>query len=366
MKEQNNIEIAKLREYYKKTGLTIIGLNDSQGTNVNTTFFKKGLLDYLLESLKSEQVDAKVINAFSLMINKTEHIDYLLSNNLNVEEIKKSQIYSAIGAFEKVASDLKLPKVLGQIGNLYRLVYKMDSEDKNIFITDTLKAAEKPIVIYSSGVNNLMREVHNNPFSIVSDYKNKDTKPNFYYTLEKSEDPKTMIKVIDGIKRNFENIYSINEQADICALGAYLPKSLSVEEMNVFRELICIYNERLIELSREYGALFINTWSIGEEYNKGESNFHISSAGHNDLASKIISSLYDRKFISKDHNSVNLNTEFEVTSNGVKGMIKNLYKDYLKELNISDTKYYYPKEVSLSIVDEHSREMKVFQKIIKK
>lgn len=34
----------ELIDYYRDKGLTIIGLNDSQGVNTTTTFFKKGLL----------------------------------------------------------------------------------------------------------------------------------------------------------------------------------------------------------------------------------------------------------------------------------------------------------------------------------
>lgn len=91
-----------------------MGLNDSQGVNTTSTFFKKGLLEYLAAALTSDELTPEVINAFSLTMNKTEHIDYFLKNNLSLEEIKLSQIYSVVSALEKVMSDIGLPKFLGK------------------------------------------------------------------------------------------------------------------------------------------------------------------------------------------------------------------------------------------------------------
>ena len=113
----------KLIDYYKNKDLLIVGLNGSQGVNTTSTFFKKGLLEYLAASLTSEELNPKVINAFSLTMNKTEHIDYFLKNNINLKEIKLSQIYSVVSALEKVMSDIGLPKNIGKIGNVYRLIY---------------------------------------------------------------------------------------------------------------------------------------------------------------------------------------------------------------------------------------------------
>lgn len=69
-------ELSSLIDYYKKIGLLIIGLNDSQGVNTTSTFFKKGLLEHIAASLSSDYLTPNVINAFSLTMNKTEHIDY--------------------------------------------------------------------------------------------------------------------------------------------------------------------------------------------------------------------------------------------------------------------------------------------------
>ena len=64
------------------------------------------------------------------------------------------------------------------------MVYKPVKGDENIHISTSLKEAYEPIMIYSSGVNNLMRGVGANPFGIKKMYKEKDIKPNYYYTLD--------------------------------------------------------------------------------------------------------------------------------------------------------------------------------------
>lgn len=241
-----------LREYYKNKDLTIIGLNDSQGVNTTTTFFKKGLLEYLALALTTDDLNPTVINAFSLLMNKTEHIDYFLENNLSLEEIKLSQIYSVVSALEKVMRDVHLPQLLGKVGNLYKLIYQIDEKDKDLRIASELQRVSEPVLIYSSGVNDLMREIHNNPFTIKKDYQNRNKTPNFYYTLEKSQDSRVLNKVIENIQRNIENILKINHRTDIYTLGAYVPVSLQVEEMNIFKELIIKYNELLSGICKEY------------------------------------------------------------------------------------------------------------------
>ena len=120
-----NQKIEKLVNYYKNKGLLIVGLNDSQGVNTTSTIFKKGLLEYLASALTTNELTPEVINAFSLTMNKTEHIDYFLKNNLTKEEIKLMQVYSAVSAFEKVMIDMHLPKKLGKLGNIYKLAYRV-------------------------------------------------------------------------------------------------------------------------------------------------------------------------------------------------------------------------------------------------
>lgn len=360
----DDLKIEKLIQYYKERGLLIVGLNDSQGVNTTSTFFKKGLLEYLAAALTSEQLAPEVINAFSLTMNKTEHIDYFLQHNLSLEEIKLSQIYSVVSALEKIMTDMGLPKCLGNIGNVYRFIYTPKQGDNNIKISTSLRQAEEPVMIYSSGVNNLMREVGANPFGIKKDYRKRNKEPNYDYTLERTNDSKTLKKVIEGIERNYESILGINPQTDIYTLGAYIPKSLQNARMDIFRDLIIAYNEELLNLCRQYGITFVDTEEVGKNYNKSESNFHISTAGHNALANYILGIMYQNKIVSKRPNNCTSNKLCQFSDKGAEGIIeattKDLEQSYKKAMELSG----YPKERELAIANEHKRETEVFQKVL--
>ena len=56
-------KIEKLIQYYKEKGLLIVGLNDSQGVNTTSTFFKNGLLEYLAAALTTEDLKPEVIKS---------------------------------------------------------------------------------------------------------------------------------------------------------------------------------------------------------------------------------------------------------------------------------------------------------------
>ena len=360
----DNQKIEKLINYYKDKGLLIVGLNDSQGVNTTSTFFKKGLLEYLAAALTSEELTPEVINAFSLTMNKTEHTDYFLKNNLSLEEIKLSQIYSVISALEKVMTDIGLPKFIGQIGNAYRLIYTPKKGDENIKISTSLKQVQEPLMIYSSGVNDLMREVGANPFGIKGDYKARDKKPNYYYTLEKTNSPETLKKVMEAIERNYANILGINPNTDIYTLGAYIPRSLQSEEMNIFRDLVIAYNEELLNLCKQYGITFVDTEEVGKKYNNSESNFHISTAGHNALANYILGYMYYNKFELNSSAKKEISNSTEIANKGAEGVIESTTFDYEQSYKKAMELSGYPKERELAIADEHKRETEVFQKVL--
>ncbi len=360
----DNEKIEKLIQYYKDSGLLIVGLNDSQGVNTTSTFFKKGLLEYLAAVLTSEELTPEVINAFSLTMNKTEHIDYFLKNNLSLEEIKLSQIYSVVSALEKVMTDMGLPKFLGEVGNLYRLIYTPKKGDEKINISTSLKEAQEPVMIYSSGVNDLMREVGANPFGIKGDYKAKDKKPNYYYTLEKTNNPETLKKVMDSIERNYDTILRINSDTDIYTLGAYIPKSLQSEGMDIFRDLVIAYNEELINLCKQYDITFVDTEEVGKKYNNSERNFHISTAGHNALANYILGYMYHNKFESNNSIERKNISPIEITNNGAKGVMEATLYDYKQSCNKADELLGYASEREMAIADEHRREAEIFQKVL--
>ena len=323
------VKVSMLKEYYKRNGeLTIIGLNDSQGVNT-TALFKKGLLEFISDKLKDEDtkttvinafslmfnkkafitvvfvssslslsnIKTTVINAFSLMFNKTEHINYLLRSNPDLEEIKDLQVYGMVSALEKAMSDFHLPKDLGKIGYISRKLYKPNRGDKYIKLTDTLQIAKEPIVVYSSGANDIMREGWNNPFNIGKDYKKQNAA--YKYTLDKLSDVSTVKRVIDRVDENFNNILSLNDKADIFALGLYVPRSMKKDGMEVFNAAIERYNEFLKILCEKYNIEYVDTQDVAEMNNKSNLNFHVTTNGHYFLANEVLSILYNRKICKR-------------------------------------------------------------------
>ena len=381
----NREKIERLKDFYKQQGqIVLIGLNDSQEVNVNSTFFRKGMLEYLADSLASEGLVPEIINASSLTMNKTEHIDYFLRNNLSVEEIKLSQIYSAVSALEKVMTDTGLPKFLGQVGNAYRLIYTPRKGDEEIHISTLLQEAQRPIVMYSSAVNNFMREIGSNPYAIIIDYKARHERVNYDYTLEKIEDPRTLEIVMDGVRKNYNTILGINPNADIYILGAYIPKSLQIAEMEIFRNAIMDYNRKMADLCRQYGATFIDTEEVGKKYNNSKINLHISNAGHNALANHILECMYSNIFESNSSFERKNIIKTEITNEGSLGVFSAIDADLVqaqeevrraKEIAAMVSRGASQKDIELSnyaikraeaIVREREREAYIFKKVYKK
>lgn len=354
-----------LKDYYKKNQeLTIIGLNDSQGINT-TNLLKKNLLEFISDKLKDEETRTTVIDAFSLMFNKTEHINYLLRSNPNLEEIKDLQVYGMVSALEKAFGDFHMPRSLGKIGYVSRKLRKHCDENKDIRLTDTLRDSKEPIVIYSSGANDLMRECWNNPLKIRKDYKKQNEA--YRYAVDKFSMP-TVKKVLDRVDENFNNILSINDKADIFALGLYIPKSMQGDEMEVFNNVIRIYNCFLKELCKKYNIEYVNTEFVASRNNKSQKNFHITTDGHDYLANKIIELLYNRKYRSSGFVLPEL-TDFKAGKNGLYEILVDLKRDRqdaIKEgiaaMDFDDTAY----EVAVEKRREIERQIDVVEKTLMK
>lgn len=360
-----NNQIENLKDYYKDKGLTIIGLNDSQGVNT-TTLFRKGLLEFLSEKLKSEDTDSRIINAFSLMFNKTEHIDYLLESNLSLEEIKDLQINGMVSALEKAMQDFHMPKFLGKVGYVSKMLYRPQKGDDKILLTNTLIESKEPIVVYSCGANDLMREGWNNPFRIGKDYKNRDKNFNYDYTLCKLQDPKSVKRVIGRVEGNINNILSLNSNADIFTLGLYIPKSMQCDGMEVFNDAITAYNEYLMELCNKYKLSYVDTEENGKEYNKSNVNFHVSTAGHNALSREIIDKLHYKKFFQPKTTSEISKVDFKIQNHKSWDLLINLNHDLKRVEEESIGSFGRQKEVYEEMKKELKRQIEVVEKVAEK
>lgn len=355
-------KLNKLIQYYQDKGLLIIGLNDYKRIKAISPFWERKLLEYLALSLTSKDLTPNVIDAFSFTMNKTEHVNYFLQNNLNLWEVKLSQVYSVISALEKTMKDIGLPQTLSIIGNLYRLVYLPKKEDKNIKITSALQEAVEPMVIYSSGLRDIMLEIGLNPFQIRRDYHLRNTRPNYNYAVEKAQDPMILSKIMNEIEKNYETILGFNDKTDIYALNAYVPKALEGKGMAAFKDLIMAYNEKLFNLCSQYGVSLIDVTQVDKDDNEGVNKLK----SYKDLANIILESMYEDKLNSSNKTVILRNGNYQISDGGVIGLILDITKDYNHNYDNSLELTGYAQKKELDIVIEHSRELGVFQKVLLK
>ena len=328
-------KLAKLRDYYKDE-LTIIGFNDLEVVSNASSFFKKSLLDYLADILSDKELEPTIIDCFSTLMNKTEHINYFLKSNLSIEEIKLSNVYSTVLSLEKFMVKRHLPKVLGKIGYLSTFKNPINVDDDVTCITSVLEEASSPIIIYSSGYSNLKREIG---FDGVNNPKNYD------YTLSKIKSKKTLSNVIGGIERNFYNILSINDKSDIYVLNAPIPNSL--EEI---KNLVISFNDSLYNLCNQYNLNYIDR--------------NVTDNTSKSLSEEITSAIYINKFIT-ERKQVREYSDYSYNSKGALGVTDKVQNDWREVQKLALEKEGYEKEYLLDIARSHKDEYDVFDKVQK-
>lgn len=349
-------KLEQLREYYNEKGLTIVGLNDAQGFNTKT-LFRKNLLEYISMLLKCEDNSATVINAFSSVFNKTEHIDYFLESNLSVEEIKDLQIEEKVSICENLMNDFHLPKFIGKIGYINKVLYRKEKEDKDIFLTDSIRCAKEPIIIYSCGANDLMCEVSNKSLGIKKDYIDKENNEDYNFILKKFEDSGVVKKVIGNVERNFNNILALNNDSDIFVLGLHIPEYIQCKDMEVFSFVLSEYNRQLEKLCKKYGTQYIDI----------ASKSHGFSVDCYILAESIIEEIFLRKFgIENEINKPNIQKGLKVYNHGTMDILINLKHDLIKQKNKIESTPDCEVEIYNEKIQEIERQKKIVEKVILK
>ena len=328
-------KLAELRNYYKDE-LTIIGFNDLEVVSNASSFFKKSLLDYLADILRSEEVEPTIIDCFSSLMNKTEHINYYLKSNLSLEEIKLSNVYSTVLYLKKYMVNRHLPKTLGKIGYLSAFKNAVNVDDDVTCITSVLEEASSPIIIYSSGYSNLKREI---------DFDGVNTPKDYDYTLSKIKSKKTLSKVIGGIEKNFYSILSINDKSDIYVLNAPVPNSL--EEI---KNLVISFNDSLYNLCNKYNLNYIDR--------------NVTDNTSKSLSEEILSALYINKFIT-ERKQVREYSDYSYNSKGALGVMDKTQSDWREVQKLALEKEGYEREYLLDIARSHKDEYDVFDKVQK-
>ena len=328
-------KLAKLRNYYKDE-LTIIGFNDLEVVSNASSFFKKSLLDNLADILRSEELEPTIIDCFSSLMNKTEHINYYLKSNLSIEEIKLSNIYSTVLSLEKFMVKRHLPKTLRKIGYLSTFRNSINKDDDTTYITSVLEEASSPIIIYSSGYSNLKREIGFDGVNTPKDYD---------YTLSKIKSKKTLSNVIGDIERNFYNILSINDKSDIYVLSAPVPNSL--EEI---KNLVISFNDSLYNLCNQYNLNYIDR--------------NVTDNTSKSLSEEILAALYTNKFVTNKQQTREY-SDYSYISKGALGVMDKAQSDWREIQKLALEKEGYEREYLLDIARSHKDEYDVFDKVQK-
>ena len=331
----DRVKLAELRNYYKDE-LTIIGFNDLEVVSNASSFFKKSLLENLADILSDKELEPTIIDCFSTLMNKTEHINYYLKSNLSIEEIKLSNVYGTVLSLEKFMVKRHLPKALGKIGYLSTFKNLVNMDDDTTYITSVLEEASSPIIIYSSGYSNLKREIG---------FDGVNTPKNYDYTLSKIKSKKTLSKVIGGIERNFYSILSINDKSDIYVLNAPIPNSL--EEI---KNLVISFNDSLYNLCNQYNLNYIDR--------------NVTDNTSKSLSEEITSAIYINKFIT-ERKQIREYSDYLYNSKGALGVMDKTQSDWREVQKLALEKEGYEKEYLLDIARSHKDEYDVFDKVQK-
>ena len=331
----DRVKLAELRNYYKDE-LTIIGFNDLEVVSNASSFFKKSLLENLADILSDKELEPTIIDCFSTLMNKTEHINYYLKSNLSIEEIKLSNVYGTVLSLEKFMVKRHLPKALGKIGYLSTFKNLVNMDDDTTYITSVLEEASSPIIIYSSGYSNLKREIG---------FDGVNTPKNYDYTLSKIKSKKTLSKVIGGIEKNFYSILSINDKSDIYVLNAPVPNSL--EEI---KNLVISFNDSLYNLCNQYNLNYIDR--------------NVTDNTSKSLSEEITSAIYINKFIT-ERKQIREYSDYLYNSKGALGVMDKTQSDWREVQKLALEKEGYEKEYLLDIARSHKDEYDVFDKVQK-
>ncbi len=349
-----------LKTFYENNELVLIGMNDY----ANTSILFKNILDYVAEEIGKDGI---VIDASFLTLNKVEHMNTMLEYNLSLSEIKIAQVLSLydgvsnlflenFGESGKILFDKLFKK------SVYSLATKRPSlMDDEINIAELIHEAKAPIIIHSTGANNLMRILGTNPYVIKKDFKARNKNANYYYSLFKSKEEVLIPNLLAEIEKSFETIIAINPNSIIFSLGFYVQNVFKKKEFADFKELILAYNEGLRKLCDDYSIIYIDTATLSTIHSNHLIDFNLSRKAQKDLAIIILDKLY-KYLLSKNFNlkedAKNIGElEIKPKENVVSILQNQSNESYYKIFETQGRK----KEILLQISNEKKREAKIYE-----
>lgn len=354
MSKITSINVDSLIEHYKKKGnLTLIGLNDSQLINIFVPYVK-GSFDRLASTFIENGVNVRSVNAGSTFFNKSEHLKAILDSNLTVEDIRLLTSYSYLEAHSKVLRDVTKSKSF-LLPDFMERIYRRPITN-NISGRESILSLlqEEPIVIASILVNDIMRAVANDPWTVKKDYANRNKNSNFDYTVSKVKDEHVLIEVMDKLKSTLEYLLS-RTNGSVYSLGFFLPKMMEDEGYKVFKDFVDRCNLEYENICKSVGVNFVDLSTLGSTTGN-----IVFNANPNDIRDAILLSMLkhfeDLRQLSEQ---ISIETPNLLTLEGI--VIQN-HKEASLELIDKGIK----DRVALNTLKERIIEKRIAQKIIKK
>lgn len=292
-------QASALIQYYKNKNLTILGLNSK-------TYLKEArkiLLD-LKDTLSDEDFSPLVIDVFNDLFNKTEHINYLFESNLTKEEIIALNKFSSIAKINEFLKKYDCPSDLTK-----PLEYLEKKEDANesYTISSALYHAEEPLILYTSGIDNLLREIGIQPSDLFS--KEKKLARNYDLNRITPQIDKIIQKVTDGIQKNWENLYTLNPSSGIYVIDTIPIQKIKEDTLKYF---LLRYQEAFLKIAQNYQVSVISSNKTMTLY---------------DIEKELIHAIYENK-IQEKVQPISTFRKKQPTMNAPKKMAESLYWDY--------------------------------------
>ncbi len=180
-------------------GISSLGIPNTSDNKDNY-----GYLDYVKDYLESQNYEVNTINFSALDHNYTWDFDKTFNHNYYLSKIRNIQI--------KSIENLRNTNSLFKLVVPKRYQEKLKKLDKNLKIADVYTATEKPIFLYSSGINDMFVFMRGGPVELL----NKNTRRNIGTDLD------SFIKqAILNVQKNLKLLLNLNSSVQIYVLSVY-------------------------------------------------------------------------------------------------------------------------------------------------
>lgn len=355
IKDELPLQVKFLQEYFEREGeLTIIGLHDNVGFNIHKNFLKQ-----LKEVLDTKTYSIEVVDAFTMLFNKMNHLDSFLKHNISLEELHLIQKYGCESEITTMTGSKIIGSIFPHLNQSFMKQIRNPEKFKVQRLASVIQNAINPVVIYSSGVSDMITELHMNPFDLKKAYLERNKTSKYDYALSKAT-PETVKKMMDGHRQNFENLLGLNEHADCYALNTFLCSDMNHDYEEKFKEMILLYNDRFKRLCKEYNVSYVNLRVLENTIYRHPALYYISEKPHEIITKQIIQEMYQK--INSPvllGNVKKSNITFD--SSGIYGVMRDIRDHYIREfIEIGSN---YEGLVHSDKVFEHEREFHVLQKV---